>query len=325
MRILLIIIPCLDLGFRILDFIYNFLCVLVVKKMNKKTSGHIVPVDPLTCYLKEVETYPFLSAEEERELARRFHEEGDVEAARKLVVTHLRLVVKIAMDYRSAYHNILDLIQEGNIGLLQAVKHYDRDKGARLAHYAAWWIKSYILKYILDNFRLIKIGTTKTQRKLFYNLMQEKEKIEAMGYYATPQVLSKKLGVEEKDVIEMQKRLTHPEYSLEAPAGRKDEGVPTILKDFIADEQIPLDEKVAAEETKDILKQKLEEFTEILNERELKIFEERLIAELPRTLKDIADEYGITKERVRQIEERIVGKLKGFFKEKGIEVEALQL
>jgi RNA polymerase sigma-32 factor len=293
--------------------------------MSKKTTRHIVPVDPLSRYLKEVETYPFLSAQEEKELARRFHEDGDVEAARKLVLAHLKLVVKIAMEYRSAYHNILDLIQEGNVGLMQAVKHYDPSKGARLAHYATWWIKSYILKYILDNFRLIKVGTTKAQRKLFYNLMQEKEKIEAMGYYATPQILSKKLGVEEKDVIEMQKRLTHPEYSLEAPVGKSDKTSPTILKDFIADEQIPLDEKLAGEETKDILKQKLDEFAGTLNERELKIFEERLIAELPHTLQEIADAYGITKERVRQIEERIIKKLKEFFKEKGIEVEALEL
>lgn len=293
--------------------------------MSKKTTRHIVPVDPLSRYLKEVETYPFLSVQEEKELARRFHEDGDVEAARKLVLTHLKLVVKIAMEYRSAYHNVLDLIQEGNVGLMQAVKHYDPNKGARLAHYATWWIKSYILKYILDNFRLIKVGTTKAQRKLFYNLMQEKEKIEAMGYYATPQILSKKLGVEEKDVIEMQKRLTHPEYSLEAPAGKSDKTSPTILKDFIADEQVPLDEKLAGEETRDILKQKLDEFAGTLNERELKIFEERLIAELPHTLQEIADAYGITKERVRQIEERIIKKLKEFFKEKGIEVEALHL
>jgi RNA polymerase sigma-32 factor len=293
--------------------------------MTKKPSREIVPIDPLQRYLQEVQTYPVLSLEEERELAHKYHEFGDIEAAKKLVVTHLRLVVKIAMEYRGAYQNILDLIQEGNIGLLKAVKHYETEKGARLAHYATWWIKSYILKYILDNFRLIKIGTTKTQRKLFYNLMQEKQKIEAMGYSATPEVLSKRLGVEEKDIVEMHKRLTQPEYALEAPAGARGEGHEAILQDFIADDTISIDEKIAQDQTKDILNEKLTEFSETLNERELKIFKDRLLAELPVTLQEIADEYGITKERVRQIEERIIARLKTFFKEKGVEVEALQL
>lgn len=293
--------------------------------MKKSTTRQIVPVDPLKRYLQEVASYPVLSPQDEEELARKFHDKGDVEAARQLVTTHLRLVVKIAMEYRNAYHNILDLIQEGNVGLLQAVKHFDPDKGSRLAHYATWWIKSYILKYILDNFRLIKLGTTKAQRKLFYNLMQEKEKIEAMGYKATPEILSKKLGVEQGEIIEMQKRLTQPEYALEAPAGARDGGHETILQDFIADGEAPADERLAQAQTQDILKQKLDEFAEGLNERELKIFRDRLLAELPVTLQDIADEYGITKERVRQIEERIVARLKTFFKEKGVEVEALQL
>jgi len=293
--------------------------------MKKTQVREIAPVDPLARYLQEVHAYPVLSVEEERELARRYHENSDIEAAKKLVITHLRLVVKIAMEYRSAYHNILDLIQEGNVGLLHAVKHFEPDKGARLAHYASWWIRSYILKYILDNFRLIKIGTTKTQRKLFYNLMQEKQKIEAMGYHATPEVLSKKLGVREKDIEEMQRRLTQPEYALEAPVGMKGEGHEALLQDFIADNQVPMDEKLAEEQTKDILKEKLSEFSKTLNERDLKIFKDRLLSELPVTLQDIADEYGITKERVRQIEERIISRLKAFFKEKGIEVEAMQL
>lgn len=293
--------------------------------MKQRQDRQIVPVDPLKRYLQEVRLYPILSAEDERDLARLYHEKGDIEAAKKLVTTHLRLVVRIAMEYRSAYNNVLDLIQEGNVGLLHAVKHYESDKGARLAHYATWWIKSYILKYILDNFRLIKIGTTKTQRKLFYNLMQEKEKIEAMGDKATPEILSKKLGVEEKEVVEMQRRLTEPEYALEAPAGARGGSHETILQDFISDGGVPADEKIAEQQTKDILKEKLDEFSAGLNERELKIFRDRLLAEIPVTLQAIADEYGITKERVRQIEERIISRLKTFFKEKGVEVEALQL
>ncbi|MFH1831065.1 MAG: RNA polymerase factor sigma-32 [Pseudomonadota bacterium] len=278
-------------------------------------------IDPLGHYMQEVKSYPLVSADEERELARKYHDDGDVDAAKKLVAAHLRLVVKIAMEYRNAYHNVLDLIQEGNIGLLQAVRHFNPDKGARLGHYASWWIRSYILKYILDNFRLIKLGTTKTQKKLFYNLMQEKEKIEAMGYYATPVELSKRLGVPEEQVIEMQKRLTTPEYALEAPAG---EGT-AILQDFLPLDETPVDERIAKHEAHDMLKEKFSEFAGTLTDRDKKIFYERLLAELPRTLQDIADEYGISKERVRQIEARIIENLKRFFKESGIEVEALGL
>jgi len=292
----------------------------------KASSRAISVVDPLKKYMQEVKAYPLLTNDEERELARLYHDDGDIEAAKKLVAAHLRLVVKIAMEYRSAYHNVLDLIQEGNVGLMQAVRHFDPDKGARLGHYATWWIRSYILKFILDNFRLIKIGTTKAQKKLFYNLMREKEKIEAMGYYATPVELSKQLGVSEKQVEEMQQRLTTPELALEAPAGRGAHGQSTaILKDFLPLEQVPVDERIAAEQSKDMLKEKFSEFAEGLTERDRKIFYERLLAELPRTLTDIADEYGISKERVRQIESKIVEKLKAFFKESGIEVDTLGL
>ncbi len=289
--------------------------------MKNKKNQQLVPSDPLQRYLQEVHSYPVLTPEQEQKLAKRYHELGDVEAAKALVLAHLKLVVKVAMEYRNAYQNILDLVQEGNLGLMHAVKNYDPKKGARLAHYATWWIKSYILKYILDNFRLIKVGTTKAQRKLFYNLMQEKNKLEALGFYASPQALSKKLGVKEKEVIEMQKRLTQPEYALQAPVGKKGEKHETILQDFIADEQTPLDEKVADAESHDILKKCLEEFAKNLSERDLKIFQDRLVAEIPSTLQDIADEYGISKERVRQLEERIIKNLKKFFKEKGVEVD----
>lgn len=293
--------------------------------MKRSRERHIAVVDPLAKYLQEVSRYPMLTDEEEKRLAKLYHEKHDIEAARTLVTTHLRLVIRIAMEYKNAYQNILDLIQEGNVGLLQAVKHFNPDKGARLAYYASWWIRSYILKYILDNFRLIKLGTTKTQRKLFYNLMQEKQKIESMGYVATPAVLSKRLGVKESEVVEMQKRLTQPEFALEAPAKAHAGEGEKILSDFLASDETPIEEKLAREETEDILKSKLAEFANTLNEREVKIFKDRLISELPMTLQDIADEYGITKERVRQLEERIIEKLKTFFKERGIEVGTLSL
>jgi RNA polymerase sigma-32 factor len=295
-------------------------------KPAKAKTAHvreIAVVDPLKRYMQEVQTYPLLAPDEERELAHLFHEKHDLEAAKKLVATHLRLVVRIAMEYRNAYQNTLDLIQEGNVGLLHAVRNFDPDKGARLATYASWWIRSFILKFILDNFRLIKIGTTKAQKKLFFNLMQEKQRIEQLGLYATHAELSKRLGVGEAAIAEMEQRLTTPEYALEAPIRSGSGGHEALLQDFLPIDQMPVDERMAEAQTKDILKDKFAEFAETLNDREKKIFEERLLAELPLKLQDIADEYGITKERVRQIEERLIKRLKAFFKESGFEVETL--
>lgn len=289
--------------------------------MRDKDTGAIAVVDPLQRYLQEIHAYPLLKPEEEIDLARKYHEEGDIEAARRLVTTHLRLVARIAAEYRSAYHNVLDLIQEGTIGLLRAVKTFDPDKGARLATYASWWIRSYILKYILDNFRLIKVGTTKAQKKLFFNLMREKQRIEAMGYYATPEALSKRLGLPEGQIQEMETRLTQPEYALEGPVGKRTGSGEALLKDFLAIDQEPVDEQLARLEEQDILKEKLKEFVGTLNAREQKIFEERLMSELPVTLQDIADEYGITRERVRQIEARLIEKLKAYFKNGNVAIE----
>jgi len=292
----------------------------IMKNKKPKSERSLAVIDPLRRYLKEVEKYPFLTAEEERSLAEEYRKTHDVEAARKLVSAHLRLVVRIAMEYRKAYYSVLDLIQEGNVGLMHAVKKFDPDKGARFAHYASWWIKSFILKFILDNFRLIRIGTTKDQKKLFYNLMREKEKIENLGFSPDKKLLSKALDVSEKAIEEMTQRLTQPEYALEAPVGQ---GGEAILKDFIAVDQKTADDMIAAKQTQDILQDKLKEFTGKLNEREMKIFSQRLMADLPITLQEIADDYGISKERVRQIEERILKKLREYFKKQGIKAEML--
>ncbi len=296
------------------------------KKKKSSADARLAVVDPLTRYMQEIQSYPMLTLEEEKELANRFHNEGDIEAARKLVTTHLRLVARIAMEYKNAYQNLLDLIQEGNVGLLQAVRHFEPDRGARLGTYAAWWIRSYILKYILDNFRLIKIGTTKEQKKLFYNLMGEKQRIEAMGFEASPLELSKSLGVGESAVVEMEQRLRTPERSLESPIRHSgDAGSPALLQDFLPLNENPVDDRMAKSQTEDILQRKFREFADGLKEREKQIFEERLLAELPLTLQEIADQYGITKERVRQIEVRLIEKLKEFFRESGIEAESLRI
>lgn len=292
------------------------------KSRSADSSKELVRVDPLTRYLNEVRRYPMLTLEEEQQLANAYHKNGDVTAARRLVEAHLRLVVKIAMEYRKAYYNTLDLIQEGSVGLMMAVTKFDPDNGARFSSYATWWIRSYILKFILDNFRLIKIGTTKEQKKLFYNLIREKQKMEAQGFKADKATLAKHLQVSEKAVEQMTRRLTTPEYSLEAPVGAEKEA---LLKDFIPIDDEPLDEQLATRETEDILKTKLAEFAKTLKPRDLEIFQQRLMADLPLTLQEIADDYGISKERVRQIETRILGQLKVYFEEQGLNADSLKV
>ncbi len=286
---------------------------IFLPEVRHESASQLVPVDPLKAYLNEIQKYPILTEEEERELATKYHRDGDVEAAKKLVTSHLRLVVKIALEYRSAYHNMLDLVGEGNVGLMHAVKKFDPDKGSRLSTYATWWIKSYILKYILDNFRLIKIGTTKNQRKLFYHLIQEKQKIEQMGYYADSKMLSKQLGVAVGEVEEMSKRLSQPELGLQTPVSNEPKSA--LLEDFIADDDVPIDEKLSQQQISDTLKEKLEKFSGELKDRDRKILHERLLSEVPLTLQEIADEYGISKERARQIEARLIDKLKDYLKD----------
>jgi RNA polymerase sigma-32 factor len=281
--------------------------------MARRKKDSLVTVDPLQRYLQEINRYPLLSREEEDELVKRFREQEDIEAAKKLVTANLRLVVKIAMEYRSAYHNLLDLIQEGNIGLMKAVSKYDPDKGTRLSYYASWWIRAYILKYILDNFRLVKLGTTQVQRKLFYNLMKEKKKIEVMGYYPERRLLAESLGVKEKEVDEMSLRLGSSEFSFDQP---EDQYSGSIQVEFLKNHDVPLDEQLSDAEFKDILSEKFEEFSRSLDERELSIFKERLLAEVPLTLQEIADRYGISKEWARQLEDRIIKKLRTFLQDK---------
>lgn len=290
------------------------------KKRSSETSTALVPADPMRRYLAEVGKYPMLTEGEEKAFLARYRESQDPEAARALVGSHLRLVVKIAMEYRSAYWNLMDLIQEGNVGLVTAIQKYNADKGARFGYYATWWIRAFVLKYILDNFRLVKIGTTKNQRKLFYNLMREKRRIEAKGFTASNRLLAERLQVPQDEVEEMSKRLSQSEAHLDAPVGPDSDAV---LSDFIADDDVPIDEKIAKEEVQDLFQKKLGEFAKELKPRELKILHERLLSEVPLTLQEIADEYGISKERARQIEERIIEKLRDFFKATGLDVSLL--
>jgi RNA polymerase sigma-32 factor len=266
--------------------------------------------DPLTLYLKEISRHKLLTPKEEKELTDELIRTGDIEVAKKLVLANLRLVVKIALEYKNAYRNIMDLIQEGNIGLMKAVSKYDSSKGAKLSYYASWWIRSYILKFILENFRLIKIGTTQEQKKLFYNLMREKQRLIGMGINPDVKLLSENLGVSEKAVVEMDQRLGHEgqEVSLDKPLD-SDSGRQT-LGDFIGDDSESIDSKLADLQNLEILQEHLGEFVKGLKPRDQEIFKKRLLSEIPESLQSIADQYGVSRERIRQIEERLIDQLK---------------
>lgn len=272
--------------------------------------------DPLKVYLKQIAKYPLLSVEQEKALTQALAETGDVEIAKKLVVSNLRLVVKIAMEYRSAYANVLDLIQEGNIGLMKAVSKYDSSKGAKLSYYASWWIRSYILKFILDNFRLVKMSSSNEQKKLFYNLMKEKNRLLSMGVNPDAKTLSENLGVSEKAVVLMDQRIGSGggEFSLDRPLGVEGSGL--SYADVLSDsEQDALDQQLADLQDLEILKENLHGFVQGLKPRDRDIFSKRLLSEVPPSLQQIADEYGVSRERIRQIEERLMNNLKVYMSE----------
>ncbi len=273
----------------------------------------IAVYDPLQRYLMEIRKFKLLTKEEERELAIRA-KKGDKEAAYRLVTSNLRLVVKIALEYQRYWtRNILDLIQEGNIGLIHAVKKFDPYKGIKFSYYASFWIRAYILKYILDNWRLVKIGTTQAQRKLFYNLAKEKEKLASQGITADSKLLAERLDVKEKEVEEMSQRLDSWEVSLDM--GINDDSRETVGS-LLPAPNTDMEKALIDADRKSILREKLEEFRKTLSDRDLYIFDNRIMAEKPLTLQKIADKYGITKERVRQLEERIIKKLNEFLKKR---------
>jgi RNA polymerase sigma-32 factor len=272
----------------------------------------IVPFDPLQRYLAEIRRFPLLSREEEHELAVQYKEYGDLEAAYKLVTANLRLVVMIAREYQKAFKNLLDLIQEGNMGLMEAVKNFDPYRGVRFPSYAVWWIRAYMIRYIMNDWRMVKIGTTQAQRKLFFNLQKEKEKIEAEGLTAGPKLLAQRLNVKEDEVVEMEQRLASRDLSVDVPVGDDDE---TTMLNFLQDTKQTPEEEVADTQYRELLRDKMEQFAKGLKDKELVIYRERLLNEDPLTLREIGDKYGISRERVRQIEERVKKKLKSYLKE----------
>jgi RNA polymerase sigma-32 factor len=277
------------------------------------------PVDALTRYMAELRNYPPISREEEHELAVRWFEEGDRDAARQLIVANLRLVVKIAMEYRRAWTNALDLIQEGNLGLLQAVQRFDPYQGTKLSSYAAYWIRAYVLKYLIDNIRLVRLGTSRAQRKLFFRLNREKRELERQGYEVGPKLLAERLDVSEDDVVDMERRLAESELSLDAPV--QEEADSATFGDFIAAGGQSAEEHVGSDELRRVFMAHVREFAAELDDRERQIIERRILAEEPETLQEIGDEFGVTRERVRQLEARVVEKLRSYLKESVVDFE----
>ena len=259
-------------------------------------------------YLGETHKYEILSEKEKRELAIRVQEDGDTQAAHRLVTSNLRLVVKIALQFEEIWmHNFPDLIQEGNLGLMQAVHKFDPLRGVKFSYYAVFWIKAYMLRFVMEHWRLVKIGTTQRQRKLFFRLNKERQRLQAEGFDPKPKLLAHRLGVSEQDITDMDQRLNKPEISLDASIK---EGSSRDRMGFVPGREEPVDAQVARKERKTIIRKKLVGFRKICNEQELDILENRLLAELPLTLRQIGGHYGISRERVRQIQNMVLTKLK---------------
>lgn len=276
----------------------------------RSESIEITRYDPLRAYLAEIGKFSPLSRDEEHKLALHYQETGDRETAYRLVTSNLRLVVKIAMIYHKVYRNILDLIQEGNLGLIQAVRRFDPERGTRLPTYAAWWIKAYILKFLLDNTRMVKIGTTNARRKILMNLNREKRELEAKGIVPTTRLLAENLGVDEQELRDVEQGMTGMDISLDAPVGNTDGDTRYI--DTLRLMEQSVDEKIAQGEFRDLLEKRFADFSQTLSEREREILTRRLIAENPETLQEIADRYGISREAVRVAEKKLIAKLKKY-------------
>jgi RNA polymerase sigma-32 factor len=280
-------------------------------RKNKKITNLPSPlVGGLSIYLAQIKKFPMLDAEEEYMLAKNFRERGDLKAAHKLVTSHLRLVAKIAMGYRGYGLPVNELISEGNIGLMQAVKKFDHNKGFRLATYAMWWIKASIQEYVLRSWSLVKMGTTTAQKKLFFNLKKLKNQIahNQEGDLRNEHVeeISKRLDVSSHEVVNMNRRLMGHEKSLNDPikAGETDEWQDWLVDDRL-DQELIVSQKQEYDDKKELLNQAMS----ILNDREKEILKERRLSENPKTLEDLSKKYKISRERIRQIETKAFEKL----------------
>jgi len=291
--------------------------------MFPMASSSIIPIAPegnLSRYLQEIRKFPMLSPEEELQLAKRWKEQSDERAAHKLVTSHLRLVAKIAMGYRGYGLPVGELISEGNVGMMQAVKRFDPDRGFRLATYAMWWIRAAIQEYILHSWSLVKMGTTAAQKKLFFNLRRLKAQMSALedGDLKSEQVekIARVLQVPEQDVVSMNRRLASPDHSLNAPVRADSEGE---WQDWLVDEQETQETELADRQDLSNRRMLLGEALKTLNERERHILIERRLKDEPTTLEELSQQYNISRERVRQIEVRAFEKLQKSMKTQIVE------
>ena len=285
----------------------------------RDTGTAVVPYSPLDAYLSEIRRFTPLSKEAEHAAAVEYHKNKSPDAAYKLVSGSLWLVVKIARDYERVAKNVLDLIQEGNIGLMEAVRNFDPYRGVRFPSYAVWWIRAYIIRYIIANWRMVKIGTTQAQRKLFFNLKKESERLEREGIYPSTRLLAERLNVKEGDVIEMSQRLGGSDMSVDAPL--KDDGESNLLS-VIPSESDNAEEQVAKKQLHRALTASLAAFEGDLSDKEKMIFHGRILDEDKKTLQELSDVLSLSKERVRQIENKLRDKLKAYVsKQLGSEID----
>ena len=280
--------------------------------MTKKRPPEHLPsvISTYEQYLQHINKVPLLTPEEEYDLALKAWEDRGREAAHKLVLANLRFVVKIANEYRNYGLRVMDLIQEGNVGLMRAVRTFNPYKNVRLITYAVWWIRSYIHDFIQHNWSMVKMGTTTAQRQLFYKLRKEEEALEKAGFSPTTKLLSERLGVKEEEVEFMKERLSRRDLHLDAPISN--DGNEATHLERLRETAPPPDTIISDEEQKNIFSKAIKEFKDSLKEKDLYILEHRLLSESPMTLEEIGNHFGITKERVRQIEEKVKKNLKKF-------------
>ncbi len=282
-----------------------------VRNIEKINSDDLLAPDALTQYLMKIRNYPVLTKDEEHKLAVKYFESGDRDSAELLVKSNLKFVVKIAMEYSKFGAKLIDIIQEGNVGLMHALKEYNPYKGVKLISYAVWWIRGYIQDYMMKQQSMVKIGTNQKQRKLFYQLEKEQAKVRHEGLESTPLLLSQRLEVNEKDVVEMQQRLQNKDLSLDQTMN--DDSQASWL-DQQTDETVePMDEMFIQAEQLDLLKDKIEELKKDLNPKEIQLLDQRLLSENPVTLKSLGDEWNVTREAARQTEARLIEKIKKAF------------
>jgi RNA polymerase sigma-32 factor len=290
-------------------------------KLHVESRERAFVNDPVQRYLSEIRRYPVLSREREVELATRYVETGDTALELLLVNSNLRLVVKIAMEYQSSRLGILDLVQEGNVGLIHAVRKFDPTRGIRLASYAQWWIKAYILKCVMDNYKLVKVGTTQAQRKLFYKLRVHKRELIEQGLVASPYLIARRMGVREQDVMEMEVRLGGREASIDAPIQDGERGT---LADILPSDETAVDDALIQAQLSGDLRRHLDDFSGTLTGRDVDIWTRRMVADNPQTLQEIGDLFGVSRERARQLEARIVQRLTKYLGERFGTSRALQ-